>query len=165
MDGKDWAWQPARSDEVVNIQNKLSLVKIGEVDKAVWVISKKNSYTCSPAAAGILGMHLLQQISGGSWFWFSHVIPRQVFILWLAIRNSLTQGKSLWDGDIEKRCSVCFAGVLLNQGGICFFECGYSRRLWRERRGKSLKAVICRIVWSAAVYRIWRQRNKGEGEV
>jgi hypothetical protein len=44
MKGRSW-WQPARSEEVVSIQNKLPMVKIGEIYKATWVISKKSFYT------------------------------------------------------------------------------------------------------------------------
>jgi hypothetical protein len=64
-----------------------------------------------------------------------------------------------------------------------FFECGYSRRLWREllkktpipnppihcsdimrmsvkeRKNKSSKAVICKLSLSSAVYYLWRQKN------
>ena len=45
MKGKEWEWQPARSEELVSIQSKLPMVKIGESYKAIRVISKKNCYT------------------------------------------------------------------------------------------------------------------------
>jgi hypothetical protein len=35
MEGKEWEWQPARSEELVSIQSKLPMVKIGEIYKAI----------------------------------------------------------------------------------------------------------------------------------
>jgi hypothetical protein len=41
MNGKDWKWPPARSEDLVSIQSKLPNVNIEAVDKAVWKTSKK----------------------------------------------------------------------------------------------------------------------------
>jgi hypothetical protein len=45
INGEKWEWQPARLENLVSIQNRLQMVKIGVSDKPIWVISKKSSYT------------------------------------------------------------------------------------------------------------------------
>jgi hypothetical protein len=45
MKGKEWDWQPARLESLVSTHSKLPLVKIGENDAPILVISKKCSYT------------------------------------------------------------------------------------------------------------------------
>jgi hypothetical protein len=45
--GKEWCWFPARTDDMVSVQSKLSMVKIGDEDQPYWVVSKKGTYTCS----------------------------------------------------------------------------------------------------------------------
>jgi hypothetical protein len=42
--GKKWEWQLAKSEDLVSIQRKLPMVKIGESDKPIWVILKKKIY-------------------------------------------------------------------------------------------------------------------------
>uniref|UniRef100_A0A2N9J4S2 Uncharacterized protein n=1 Tax=Fagus sylvatica TaxID=28930 RepID=A0A2N9J4S2_FAGSY len=37
---KNWGWSPARSDDLVAIQSKLSLVRLVEEDKSLWIPSK-----------------------------------------------------------------------------------------------------------------------------
>ena len=64
--------------------------------------------------------------------WFALAIPKQAFILWLAIRNGLTTGEKLlswgYTGEVNwvfyRRCIECREHL--------FFECGYSKRLWQE---------------------------------
>lgn len=43
---KWWEWQPAKSEDLVSIQSKLPMVKIGESDKPIWVISKRKEKSC-----------------------------------------------------------------------------------------------------------------------
>jgi hypothetical protein len=45
--GGQWFWQAARSDNIVKIQSKLPLVNIGEMDQAIWGISKSGVYNCA----------------------------------------------------------------------------------------------------------------------
>lgn len=90
MNGKEWKWS---SDDLVNIQSKLSFVKIGETDKATWVISKKNCYTSSDTWEAIRTRR--PNVEWWKLVWFALAIPKQDFILWLAIRNGLTTGEKL----------------------------------------------------------------------
>jgi hypothetical protein len=39
-----WNWRPARSEELVELQSRLSLVEIGEKDVPNWVIAKSGKY-------------------------------------------------------------------------------------------------------------------------
>jgi hypothetical protein len=42
-----WNWRPARLDQLVNIQSKLSLVSFGDKDIPHWSASKSGMYSCS----------------------------------------------------------------------------------------------------------------------
>ena len=44
---KNWGWSPARSDDLVAIQSKLSLVKFVEEDRSLWIPSKSCKFTTS----------------------------------------------------------------------------------------------------------------------
>jgi hypothetical protein len=44
--GKDWHWNPARSDDLVATQSGLSFAKIGLVDNPLRLPSRKFKYTC-----------------------------------------------------------------------------------------------------------------------
>lgn len=39
-----WNWRPARSEELVKLRSRLSLVEIGEKDVPKWVIAKSGKY-------------------------------------------------------------------------------------------------------------------------
>ena len=40
----EWLWRPARLDDLVEIQARLSDVTLGTCDKPVWTVSKRGSY-------------------------------------------------------------------------------------------------------------------------
>lgn len=44
---KNWIWQPVRSDDLVKIQSRLSMVNIGDVDQPTWKFSKNGVYNCA----------------------------------------------------------------------------------------------------------------------
>jgi len=98
--------------------------------------------------------------------WFSLAIPKHSFILWLAIKYSLSTGDRIlnWGAKGE----VMFCRGCIECRDHLFFGCGYRKRIWqaimkkhnrdnipiewedilskgvKEWRGKSLKAIICR---------------------
>lgn len=148
-------------------------MKIGEVSKAVWVI-KEECYSSSDTWEAVQNRKPI--VEWWKLVWFGIPIPKQAFILWLAIRNGLTTGEKLlsWGYNGEANCVFC-RGCIESREHL-FFECGYSRRLWRELlkktlihnpplswsdikrmgvnewRKKSFKTVICKLSMSVAVY-------------
>lgn len=84
---KEWDWLPARSEDLINIQSKLPMVKIGERDKHVWVISRKGTYTSAETWNVILSKH--PEVDWWKLIWLPLAISKQAFVLWLAMKNSL----------------------------------------------------------------------------
>lgn len=101
---------------------------------------------------------------------FISAIPKHSFILWLAIKSSLTTGDRLlkWGAKREVKCLLCRGCIECTEPFI-FCCCGFSKRIWKaimkkcnldnipfewkdiiekgvkEWRGKSLNVVICRL--------------------
>lgn len=165
----------------MEVQSKLVLVCIGDKDQPYWSISKTVIYNCADSWEAIR----IKQNPVIWWrlVWFPMEIPKQVFILWLAARDGLSTGERLlrWGFDGAIMCVFCRGRI----EGIShlFFDCNFCRRVWkgnmgkflmdnppyewdaivelgvRKWTGKDLKAVLCKLVPSATVYNIWRERN------
>lgn len=115
--------------------------------------------------------------------WFSQCIPRHAFILWLVLGQKLkTQDKMrTWDSNPDAICMFCNAQK--DTHNHLFFECEYPTQVWRRlrmlanmhtvpgrwtevvtylqprSRGNTIWSVIGRLVFSAAIYFIWQERN------
>lgn len=115
--------------------------------------------------------------------WFSMATPKFAFISWLAMRDRLStmDRVSLWSQGVDTTCVLC------NLAPECrnhlFFECVYSAQVWdylllgimrsshstawtsivpwvcAEDRDKKREFCI-RYAFQAAVYAIWRKRNR-----
>ncbi|KAJ9536704.1 hypothetical protein OSB04_un000089 [Centaurea solstitialis] len=114
--------------------------------------------------------------------WFSGHIPKHAFCLWLACWNRLpTQDRLvLWKQEPpDWKCSLC--GLCLDSHQHLFFECAYAATVWfqitnaigwldapstwNEIVGALIgpsppKKFICKIALAAAVYMIWKERNR-----
>ncbi|KAJ9536675.1 LOW QUALITY PROTEIN: hypothetical protein OSB04_un000148 [Centaurea solstitialis] len=114
--------------------------------------------------------------------WFSGHIPKHAFCLWLAYWNRLpTQDRLvLWKQEPpDWKCSLC--GLCLDSHQHLFFECSYAATVWfqitnaigwldapgtwNEIVGALIgpsppKKFICKIAIAAAVYMIWKERNR-----
>lgn len=89
----NWRWKPARSKALVDIQSKLPEVPIRDVDKPFWTLSRRGVFVSAKTWE-----HMRQKKQEVNWWsvvWFPQAIPKQSFILWLAILNRLTTGESL----------------------------------------------------------------------
>ncbi|GKA87855.1 putative reverse transcriptase domain, reverse transcriptase zinc-binding domain protein [Tanacetum coccineum] len=71
--------------------------------------------------------------------WFSYCVPRNTFLLWLMMRNSLKTQHILkqWDVGINTdlnliRCSLC--DLQADSREHLFFECSYSTQVWATVR-------------------------------
>lgn len=85
-----------------------------------------------------------------------------------------------YKGDIS--CSFC--SRCIEDRGHIFFQCSFSGRIWKKNylslclvdkeyiewedflkwglddlKSCTMKAVLCRLSWSAAIYHLWKQRN------
>jgi hypothetical protein len=153
-------------------------VPIGGIDKPVWTLAKSGVFTCIET-----WNHLRKKKEAMRWWplvWHSLAIPKQAFILWLAIHNRLTTGDRLlaWGFKGDVNCGFCKART--ESRNHIFFSCGFSSRVWktclqrcsllncytswsemidegcRTLKGKSLMGTICRLILSSAVYWLWR---------
>jgi hypothetical protein len=83
----NWCWRPARTEDLVTIQSRLMDVPIGGIDKPVWSLAKSGVFTCAKT-----WNHLRKKKEAVRWWplvWHSFAIPKQAFILWLALLNKL----------------------------------------------------------------------------
>jgi hypothetical protein len=86
---ENWNWRPAQSEDLVEIQSRLSLVEIGEKDVQKWVISKPGRYTNSETWETLRDRQM--QMAWWKLIWFPLAIPKQAFVLWLAMKDNKGQ--------------------------------------------------------------------------
>jgi hypothetical protein len=124
----EWYWPSARSDNLVEIQSRLPEVVIGGDDLPVWK-SSKGVYSCAETLD-----QLRVKLPAMEWHkvvWFSQAIPRHAFILWLALRDALVTKEKMcsWGFFGPSVCMFCYG---CNESwGHLFFDCSFSRRIWR----------------------------------
>ncbi|GJU32844.1 reverse transcriptase zinc-binding domain-containing protein, partial [Tanacetum coccineum] len=116
--------------------------------------------------------------------WYSQCIPKQSFILWLAIQDRLTTQDKLrrWGNQAVNRCCLCLND--LEDLKHLFFQCPFSKAVWRKvltmteikvfeyewkeviqtliqaGTGNSINSVVRRLIFAASVYNIWVERNR-----
>lgn len=116
-----------------------------------------------------------------SFVWFKEKIPKHSFITWLLMRDML-QTKDMmrsWGATIGPECLLCDSGI--ESVSHLFFEWQYSQAVWQAffshralNPPRMLRHVtnwislssfdgkvrtLCRLVFQALVYFIWRKRN------
>jgi hypothetical protein len=72
-----WCWRPARSKDLVEIQSKLLVVKLGIADKPIWAAARSGVFVNADT-----WNHLRRKRDSVSWWplvWHSHAIPKQAF--------------------------------------------------------------------------------------
>lgn len=115
--------------------------------------------------------------------WFSQCIPRHAFVLWMAIRGRLktTDRISRWFNVTSILCPLCKSADETHSH--LFFSCQFSKCIWDNLKplcklddlsciwaeivsgisskttNNSIWSVIQRLVFGAAVYNIWQERN------
>lgn len=178
---KSWNWQPAHSDDLVQIQSKLPMVAIGDFDHPTWMFFKHGVYNC--AATWDVVQHKQQPIRWWRLVWFPLAIPQQAFILWLAARDSLSTGVRLLSWGFGGNVLCVFCCSCLEDINHLFIYCIFCKRIclvtvrkcllidppseWdnivdrgvKDWSGKGLRAVLCRLCLSASVYNLWKERN------
>ncbi|XP_059455969.1 uncharacterized protein LOC132186126 [Corylus avellana] len=179
---EDWFWRPARSEALVDIQARLSEVCLGQFDKPVWTVSKKGVYDSAETWEALKKKNV--EVVWWKLVWFPLAIPKQAFILWLAMKDRLLTGERSLKWGYKGVVQCCFCHSQLETRDHIFFECSFSSRVWKycmircrvdmppmiwdelvqlgcNKWGKnSLKCLICQLVLGSVVYNLWHTRNE-----
>jgi hypothetical protein len=126
---RDWSWPPARSEAIADIQSRLPEIDCGEVDQPVW---DTKSGIFSSAETWERPRVKKPEVVWHEIVWFSAAIPRHAFILWLAFHDALSTKEKLcgWGYSGDSLCLFCHASQVSHDH--LFFECRFSRRIWRS---------------------------------
>jgi hypothetical protein len=178
----NWCWSPARSDSLVEIQSRLPEVLLGESDKPIWTASNSGTFVCADTWEALRSRH--EMVNWWPLVWFAYAIPKQAFVLWLTMRDSLTTGARLASWGFKGDVLCLFCRHCLESRDHLFFECGFSSRIWKaclvrclvdnppfiwsdvvsvgcsHWKKKVLHDTLCRLVLSSTIYNIWRARNE-----
>jgi hypothetical protein len=138
---QEWQWRPARSEELVSIQSKLCLITLGEEDRAVWSASSSGKFSCAATWNELRSKG--NEVSWWKLLWFSLNIPCHSFIGWLAMHNKLpTKERMLkWGFTVDGNCVFCRNSLETRNHN--FFECSFSKRLWRKIMALCLVSDPC----------------------
>jgi len=114
-----------------------------------------------------------------------NAIPKQAFVMWLAMKNCLTTGDRLvkWGYKCEVSCvfcrnewkaentfslSVATVQEVMSRCNVNHPPVDWDDVVWLrvcDWKQKSLTANICRLVLSSTIYNMWRNRNETKHEV
>ncbi|KAL0654823.1 hypothetical protein Bca4012_075407 [Brassica carinata] len=113
--------------------------------------------------------------------WFQGRIPKHAFITWVCARNRLGTRDRMrsWGLQVHSSCILCNTGDETRQH--LFFDCTYSSEVWalfcsrlnvqppvlfedglrwlRNPSSGEFKKLIIKLVYQAALYCIWKERN------
>lgn len=113
--------------------------------------------------------------------WFQHSTPKYSFISWLAMKGRLATGDKMrsWNVDTNEACCA----EPLETTEHLFFDCNYSGKIWsllmsgvlkdkytirweaiqdilRDRTRSKMQLFVIKYMFQAAIYMIWRERNR-----
>jgi hypothetical protein len=180
--GSNWSFPIIRNRDLNEIRDALSsLPKPNQEmeDHHRWVLNSTGEFTISS-----LWEELRTHYPKVPWhnnIWFSGHIPKCSMIAWLAIHNRLYTGDRLvLFGTIPVSCCSFCNGVETHDH--LFFNCPFTSQVWSEMlahvnlscparswadwityisnsRGKSLKNLILKLLFTATIYQVWVERN------
>ena len=114
--------------------------------------------------------------------WFNGCVPKSAFFLWLAVKKKLGTQDRL--RHIQSVASCLFCGLDLETHNHLFFQCTFSKQVWRcvlhkanitapslpwddliewmssNWQGHSLSAKVKKLCLATTVYTLWRDRNE-----
>ncbi|XP_059439694.1 uncharacterized protein LOC132172241 [Corylus avellana] len=178
----EWLWKPARSEALVEIQAGLSEISLGHVDQPIWTASRNGFFVSSDTWEALREKNEL--IDWWKLVWFPLAIPKQAFILWLAVKGRLDTGDRLLTRGYKGDVNCVFCRDQLESRDHLFFEGSFSYRIWRfclsrcrianspiiweevlqmgcsEWGNKTFKVVPGRLALGSTVYNIWCNRNE-----
>jgi hypothetical protein len=102
-----WAWRPARSEALADIQARSFEVGLGSCDKPIWDASRKKVYVCLETWEVL--REKKQEVLWSKLVWFPLAIPKWAFILWLAMKDRLITGERMlkWGYQGNVQCWFC----------------------------------------------------------
>ncbi|GJW88424.1 RNA-directed DNA polymerase, eukaryota, reverse transcriptase zinc-binding domain protein [Tanacetum coccineum] len=183
VDGK-WLWKNEWASKFPNICNIGVPLLNDDADTVLWKCNNGNKKAFSVSQVWKDYCESLPKVTWGNLVWFSQCVPSHMFIVWLAIHGRLqTQDRILkWNQDHNMRCSLC--DLCMDSHEHLFFKCPFSSRIWEALKlkingadlpnewdrlvnemaarfkNRSIKSVVSKIAFGAAVYFIWQERNK-----
>lgn len=149
------------------------------MDDHKWLLNSNGEFTISSLWDDIR-LHY-PKVPWHSSIWFSGHIPKCSMITWLAIHNRLYTGDRLvLFGTIPVSCCSFCHGI--ESHDHLFFNCPFTSQVWTDIlahinvnwpsrswanwinqvssiRGKSLKNLITKLIFTVTVYQIWLERN------
>nr|GEV96344.1 hypothetical protein [Tanacetum cinerariifolium] len=115
--------------------------------------------------------------------WYNMSIHRHTFVVWMALQNKLMTQENIakWKDDAGMKCSLC--QCCMNSIEHLFFMCPFTNAVWREVQkmlnmqlsydwqiiideliglpnNKNVWSIVRKLVFGAAVYFIWQERNR-----
>lgn len=83
------------------------LPQADKVDEIVWTISPTGQYTTKHTWEVV--RHHGLKVQWAPLVWFSKIVPKWAFILWLACLNRLSTKERLrkWGMDVDSKCMLC----------------------------------------------------------
>ena len=180
--GHSWQWPPANSTELLVLKettNSLPYSPSGGQDSIQWLPIASGRFSICSAWAHIREVKAL--VPWRHMVWFSGNLPKASFILWLAVKRCLGTQDRLHNLPLDTVCLFC--SLQLESHDHLFFDCPYSRQLWRSIsqkgnftsptipwelliswvsscwKGHSLQIKINLLCLSITIYHLWRERN------
>lgn len=178
----NWAFPITQTVELNEIRRSLPPLipsRLSEPDHIRWTLNSNGKFTIAS-----LWNKLRTPFPKVVWYklvWFSANIPKCSFITWLAIQNRLSTADrlALFGLNHSQQCSFCAGSESHDH---LFFNCPFSQQVWdtilsklhvswpsrdwaawvsflSNIKGKSIKAVITKLVFTVAVYHVWIERN------
>ncbi|XP_058219469.1 uncharacterized protein LOC131330020 [Rhododendron vialii] len=178
----NWAFPITQTWELNEVRNSLPPLiqsRLNGADHVRWTLTANGQFSIAS-----LWDKLRTPFPKVMWHklvWFSGHIPKCSFVTWIAILNRLstTDRLLLFGLNVSPECSLCQEKESHDH---LFFNCPYSQKVWGAIqtklhvswsprswfdwisfpsgvKGKTLKAVLTKLVFTVAVYHIWIERN------
>nr|GEX77632.1 hypothetical protein [Tanacetum cinerariifolium] len=178
-----WKWPSGWTTKFPTLHMyKVPILNNAIEDKLMW---RNNNGDIMEFASGKVWKDLRCLNRKVNWWkvvWFPQNIPRQAFVLWLAVKGKLvTQDKlSLWHPDKDWKCSLCMK--IEDSHRHLFFECDFSKEVWSKIQilakvfnvnnledcverisilpcKNSIWSIVRRLCLADTVYHLWQARN------
>lgn len=179
-----WIWPShwkGRFDEVLKVP--VPYIDKNIEDRIVWCNRKGKEKDFSVGEVWKVIRTISPKVIWYKHIWYNQCIPRHAFIAWMAVKGRLKTRDRLtrWFNIPDLTCLLCKSED--ESHSHLFFSCTYSKRLWERLKPLALLenisnnwasvisgitcrpainriwSVIQRLVFSAAIYFIWQERN------
>ncbi|GJT54657.1 RNA-directed DNA polymerase, eukaryota, reverse transcriptase zinc-binding domain protein [Tanacetum coccineum] len=180
----DWKW-PSDWKNIYPIIKQVKVPKL-ESEKVDWIVWRnKDGKDCKFSIKEVY-KDMRVQSSKSTWaklVWYSQCIPKQSFILWMAIQGKLMTCDRMekWGSYDMTVCALCKSDA--ESHDYLFFNCPFSQAIWMELKTlmqfqsnaigwegiinelaekpnkSSIWSIVRRLCLAGAVYSIWRERN------